>query len=108
MNEKQKQQRRYALAISGGVCEVCGRPLQDGQTQAAHRIGNTQVNRAKYGDLVIDHPYNVGYTCSLACNGAMDISQNPRACIELIIKIYSRELLRYGSLKSEKSIFSVL
>ena len=26
MNEAQREQRRYALAISGGVCEVCGRP----------------------------------------------------------------------------------
>lgn len=26
MTETEKEQRRYALAISGGVCEVCGRP----------------------------------------------------------------------------------
>ena len=31
MTEAQQEQRRYALAISGGVCEVCGRPLRDGQ-----------------------------------------------------------------------------
>ena len=42
-----KKQRRYALAISGGVCEVCGRPLRDGQPQGAHRIGNTKANRAE-------------------------------------------------------------
>lgn len=36
MTEAQREQRRYALAISGGVCEVCGRPLRDGQPQGAH------------------------------------------------------------------------
>lgn len=49
MTEAEKAQRHYALAISGGVCEVCGRPLRAGQPQGAHR--------AKYGDLVIDHPF---------------------------------------------------
>ena len=74
MTEQQEEQRRYALAISGGVCEVCGRPLRDGQPQGAHRIGNTKQNRAKYGDFVIDHRLNIGMACSLACNGKLDIS----------------------------------
>ena len=26
MNEAEKAQRRHVLTISGGVCEVCGRP----------------------------------------------------------------------------------
>lgn len=65
MTEAQREQRLYALAISGGVCEVCGKMLIDGQPQGAHRIGNTQVNRTKYGDMVIDNPLNIGYTCSL-------------------------------------------
>lgn len=95
MTDAQKDQRRYALAISGGVCEVCGKPLNDGQAQAAHRIGNTQTNRAKYGDMVIDHPLNIGYTCSLKCNGALDISKNPAECIFLCKKIYSREAWKY-------------
>lgn len=91
MTEAQKEQRQYALAISGGVCEVCGRPLNDGQPQAAHRIGNTQVNRRKYGDMVIDHPYNVGYTCSLECNSRLDISENPSRVMALILRIYQNE-----------------
>ena len=62
-----KDQRRYALATSGGVCEVCGRPLNEGQPQGAHRIGNTKANRAKYGDFIIDHRLNMGMTCSLKC-----------------------------------------
>ena len=99
MTEAQREQRRYALAISGGVCEVCGRPLRDGQPQGAHRIGNTQTNRAKYGDMVIDHPFNIGYTCSLKCNAALDISKNPAACIQLCKRIYNREALKYEGTK---------
>lgn len=96
MTEAQKEQRRYALAISGGVCEVCGRPLADGQPQAAHRIGNTKENRIKYGSLVIDHRLNVGYACSLKCNGALDISRNPAKCLELIKKIIEYEVRTNG------------
>lgn len=99
MTEAQREQRRYALAISGGVCEVCGRPLSDGQPQGAHRIGNTKANRAKYGDMVIDHPLNVGYTCSLKCNAALDISRNPAECIKLCKRIYEREALKYEGTK---------
>lgn len=95
MTPEQQEQRRYALAISGGVCEICGRPLRDGQPQGAHRIGNTQANRAKYGALIIDHPFNIGYTCGLKCNQELDISSDPAACIQLCKKIYNREALKY-------------
>ena len=95
MTEAQKRQREYALAISGGLCEVCGRPLNDGQPQGAHRIGNTKANREKYGALVIDHPLNIGYTCSLRCNAALDISADKHECIKLCKNIYKRELLKY-------------
>ena len=90
-----KDQRRYALAISGGVCEVCGRPLNEGQPQGAHRIGNTKANRAKYGDFVIDHRLNMGMTCSLKCNGELDISRNTGEVIKLCKKIYETELQKY-------------
>jgi len=95
VNEKQINQRKYALAVSGGVCEVCGRPLIDGQPQGAHRIGNTQLNRKLYGDIVIDSPLNMGYVCSLACNASLDISQNPCECLKLAKKIYESKLLKY-------------
>lgn len=95
MTEQQTQQRRYALAISGGICEVCGRPLRDGQAQGAHRIGNTKQNRIKYGDFVIDHRFNIGYTCSLACNGKLDISKDTGAVIRLCTKMYASEAQKY-------------
>jgi len=90
-----KDQRRYALAISGGVCEACGRPLNEGQPQGAHRIGNTKANRAKYGDFVIDHRLNMGMTCSLKCNGELDISRNTGEVIKLCKKIYEIETQKY-------------
>ena len=90
-----KDQRRYALAISGGVCEVCGRPLNEGQPQGAHRIGNTKANRSKYGDFVIDHRLNMGMTCSLKCNGELDISRDTGEVIKLCKKIYETELQKY-------------
>lgn len=96
MNIVQEEQRRYALAVSGGVCEVCGRPLAEGQPQGAHRIGNTKQNRAKYGGFVVDHRFNVGYVCSLACNAALDISGNEGACVGLCRRIWTAESWKYG------------
>ena len=96
MTGAKKAQRRYALATSGGICEACGRPLTDGQPQGAHRIGNTKANRAKYGDFVIDHPLNIGYACSLKCNGELDISHDTGACFRLCAEIYRREAARFG------------
>lgn len=99
MTEKQKEQRKYALAISGGVCEVCKKPLTDGQAQGAHRIGNTKLNRAKYGDFVLDHKYNIAYVCSLKCNASLDISKNQGEVFNLCKKIYASECQKYGAKK---------
>lgn len=96
MTDIQEEQRRYALAVSCGYCEACGRPLADGQRQGAHRIGNTKANRKKYGWLVVDHRLNVGYACSLACNGKLDISRDTGACVELCRRIYEYEARKYG------------
>ena len=90
-----KNQRQYALAVSGGVCEVCRKPLTDGQPQGAHRIGNTKANRVKYGDFVIDHHLNMGMTCSLKCNGALDISRDTGEVIKLCKRIYEIEAQKY-------------
>lgn len=90
-----KNQRHHALATSGGVCEVCGRPLNEGQPQGAHRIGNTKANRAKYGNFIIDNRLNIGMTCSLKCNGKLDISKNTGDVIKLCKRIYEIEAQKY-------------
>lgn len=96
MNETQKWQRSVVYASSGGVCEVCGKPLLDGQRQGAHRIANTKANRIKWGSVIIDHPLNMAATCSLGCNSQCNIGQNPGKCWELVLKIAERELKKYG------------
>lgn len=97
MTGTQEDQRRHALAVSGGICEACGRPLADGQPQGAHRIGNTMANRARYGAFVIDHRHNVGMACSLKCNAALDISGDTGAVIRLCARIYAAEARKYGT-----------
>lgn len=99
MNETQKTQRARALAISGGICWICDRPLRDGQMQGAHVIGNTIANRRKYGDLIIDHPLNIVYTCSLSCNGRADISNKPAECLEHCRQIYAYEARKLRGLE---------
>ena len=96
MNEAEKEQRLIALASSGGVCEVCGKPLTPSTWQGAHRIANTKANRKKYGGFVIDHPLNIAIVCSLACNQSCNIGFNPGACLELIEQIVKKERGKYG------------
>lgn len=95
MNETQIKQREFALSRSGGKCEVCGAPLGI-HTQGAHRIGNTKINRRKYGNFVIDHPFNIGMVCCLACNSRLDISRNTGEVIRLCNRIYASEARKYG------------
>lgn len=95
MTEEQKRQRAAALAVSGGVCEVCGRPLIDGQPQGAHRIANTKTNRFLWGERIIDHPLNMAMTCSLKCNQAVNIGMDEGACWRLAKKIVEMELRKY-------------
>lgn len=107
MTEAEIRQRKIALSKSGGICEVCCKPL-GAHAQAAHRIGNTKANRAKYGDFIIDHPENIGYTCSLECNGALDISHNPYLCIRLCYGIYAHEATKYymaNAVKNQQAMY---
>lgn len=94
MNEAEEQQRRMALAISGGRCEVCGEPLGN-KAQGAHRIANTEANRRKWGAWIIDHPFNIKMVCSLKCNDACNIGNNPGACLDLVEQILGRERQKF-------------
>ena len=95
MNEAERSQRAAALAVSGGVCEVCGRPLIDGQPQGAHRIANTKTNRFLWGERIIDHPLNMAMTCSLKCNQAVNIGMSEGDCWRLVKNIVDKELRRF-------------
>lgn len=95
MNDAEKWQRQKALASSGGVCEICGKTLTPGTWQGAHRIANTQPNRAKFGSWIIDHPMNIAIVCSLACNQVCNIGNNPGKCLDLIQRILNYEKSRW-------------
>ena len=95
MNEAETWQRQAALAISGGVCEVCGKTLTTSNWQGAHRIANTKPNRAKWGNFVIDHPLNIAIVCSLKCNQVCNIGYDEGACLRLVQKIAKKELMRF-------------
>lgn len=92
MTPIQKEQREKALQRSCGVCFVCGKPLCYGQGQLAHRIGNTEVNRKKYGSFFIDSQYNGEYVCSLECNATVDVGKSKGAILDTLADILLKEM----------------
>lgn len=90
MTETEAEQRRIALAKSGGVCEVCGKTLTPSTWQGAHRIANTQSNRAKWGSWIIDAPENIAIVCSLKCNQVCNVGYSPKECLEIAEKVLKR------------------
>lgn len=101
MNEAERRQRVEAITTCGGVCEVCGKPLTNSTWQGAHRIANTETNRKKWGNFVIDHPLNIAIVCSLACNHVCNIGFNQGECLRLVKKIVERELVKFGGENEE-------
>ena len=93
MTKKEIATRAYVLAVSSGICEVCGAPLDRATWQAAHRIANTKSNRAKWGSFIIDSPMNIAAVCSLRCNDACNIGGNYGECLALAEKVICKERL---------------
>ena len=86
MTEKQIEQREQALQRAGGcVCQVCGMPFKAGQY--AHKIGNREIYRKKYGNWIIDHTLNGEYVCSLSCNNSVDVGSSYGNHLEVIADI---------------------
>lgn len=97
MNEKQIEQRQYALCRSGNMCAVCGKSIYEyGTPQYAHKLSNSKMNRQKYGSYIVDHTLNGEYTCSLGCNSALLIDNNPRAILLLLADIVTYEIQRFA------------
>lgn len=92
MTEKQKEQREKAYTRSCGVCAVCGKPLMAGQMQYAHAIGNTEVNRKKYGSFFIDSTYNGCLVCSLSCNSSVDLGKSKGKILDKLAEILIKEI----------------
>lgn len=92
MTEKQIEQRQKAYSRGCGVCAVCGKPLKDGQMQYAHAIGNTEVNRKKYGSFFIDSTYNGYLVCSLSCNASVDLGKSKGKILDKLADILIKEI----------------
>lgn len=101
MTDKQKEQREKAYSRSNGKCYVCGKPLNYGAIQYAHRIANTKPNRNKWGSWIIDHTLNGEMVCSLSCNQSLNIGNNPGECLKLVADITLYEIRQFGG-KNEK------
>jgi len=93
MNKIEKAEEQvWIYTFYGWVCQNCGESVyKNGTPQLAHGIADTKANRSKYGSAVIDHPLNRKPTCSLYCNGKMNIGNNPGKCKELINQIMESE-----------------
>ena len=93
MTEEQKEQREQALMRAGGcVCQVCGKPFRAGQY--AHKIGNREIYRKKYGTWIIDHTLNGEYVCSLSCNQSVDVGSSYGNHLEVIADILIAEYIK--------------
>lgn len=92
MTDKQKKQREEALQKSGGVCAICGKSLYNTHGQFAHAIGNTVVNRKKYGTFFIDSAFNGAYVCSLECNKKVDVGKTPEKIFAKLAEILTLEI----------------
>jgi hypothetical protein len=92
MTDAQKEQREKAIERSGGYCAVCGKPLKYGSIQYAHAIGNTQVNRKKYGSFFIDSTFNGAMVCSLECNAKVDVGKSKGKILDKLADILIAEI----------------
>ena len=103
MNEQQKEQRKRAYSRSCGVCAVCGKPLSEGQMQYAHAIGNTELNRKKYGSFFIDSTYNGCLVCSLGCNASVDVGKSKGKILDKLADILIKEINDFNGGKNENN-----
>ncbi len=68
-------------------CPACGGPLVGKTPQWAHIISQSKQNLRKYGAAVIHHRVNGFVVCSLECNDAVALGDEPIAEAALIEKI---------------------
>lgn len=95
MTDRQTEQRKKAIERSGGYCAVCGKPLKYGSIQYAHAIGNTQVNRKKYGSFFIDSTFNGAMVCSLECNAKVDVGKSEGKILDKLADILISEIKKF-------------
>ena len=72
--EKIEETRNAKYHEQGGRCFHCGKPVRYGYFQLAHVIPKRDWCYKHFGAEVIDHPSNMHGTCSLYCNGRVQIN----------------------------------
>jgi len=91
MRERDKfnanERREWLFAQAGRRCQVCGRALESGVPQLAHRIPQKKRYLALYGKEVIHHDLNLVPVCSLKCNAKVDLNGYPIEIEKLVTKI---------------------
>ena len=92
MTEREIEQREEALMRSSGICPVCNKPIISGQY--AHKIGNREIYRKKYGNWIIDHTLNGEYVCSLSCNNSVDVGSSYGNHLDVIADILIAEFVK--------------
>lgn len=97
MTDAQREQREKALERATGICPVCKKPLKGQAVQYAHKIGNREIYRKKYGTWVIDNTLNGEYVCSLSCNNSVDVGSSYGNHLDVIADILIAEFVKmYG------------
>jgi len=93
--EMREKIRRKADS-QGWICPVCKRNLNgDGAVaQWAHRIPKGKHTETLYGKEVIHHPLNGVVVCSLACNQAVSVRNEPLWEAQMVAAI--REAIKEG------------
>lgn len=92
MTEKQKDQREKALMRSSGFCPVCQGVITN--PQYAHKIGNREIYRKKYGSWIMDHTLNGEMVCSLSCNNSVDVGSSYGNHLDVIADILIYEFVK--------------
>lgn len=89
-------QREEALKNGNGFCPICKKPLIN--MQGAHRIGNREIYRKKYGSWVIDNPANLVIVDNLSCNASCDVGSSYGNHLDVIADILIAEFVKmYGA-----------
>ena len=80
MKQKEIEQLSAMYSRYYHKCFLCDKTA----TQRAHIIGNTKVNRRKYGKEIIDSPLNWLPACSLYHNSLIDIGHSTDVIADMI------------------------
>jgi hypothetical protein len=96
MTKYHEQQAKIRLNIDGNICQICKKPLNSLGCGAAHRLSKSRSNLKAFGEKIINHNFNLVYTC-LDCNSKVliDNKYNKKNILYYLIKTRGHERLTY-------------